>query len=126
MTSRYVRTEVRNWLLQGNVPYYDTVNLEQNPTDPIWSTVDWGYADRQMTTYCHNHVEEGSFNVVFFGDPGVGDDALLAAAEADMDLLLLRVDPNARLTLTNYNAPFSFRQEEHFALEFNVTYEYQT
>jgi hypothetical protein len=125
MSSRYVRTTVRNWLNQGNVPYYDTVNQEQDPTDDIWSTVDWGMQTRAMETYCRETVEDGAFTVIFFGRPGIGDDALLQASEAEMDLLMLRVDTSGRLVLLDRGVPIDFRQEDHFCVEYLIGYEYR-
>lgn len=123
MSSRYVRTTVQNWLRQGNVPFYPTVNVEQNPTDDAWCTVMWAFGDKQVDTYCRTTTEYGTFNVIFFGIAGIGDDTLLSIAEPEMELLLLRQDPNNRLVLLEYNSPVDFRQDEHYCLEFQVSYE---
>lgn len=126
MSSHYVRTTVKNWVKGGTVPFYDTVNVEQNPTDPIWLTLDWGIPFRTVDTFCRETTEEGTIAFVFFGNAGIGDDDLLAAAETFMDAVMLKSDTSGRLVLLDQGAAFDFRQEEHFCIEFQVTYEYRS
>lgn len=125
MSSRYVRTKVRDWLNQGNIPFVDTVNYEENPTDNIWSSVDWIYSNRTIDTYCGGAIEEGNFNVAFMGRPGIGDDELIAAAEAEIALLMSRVDTSGKLILLDFDPPFDFREAEHYIVEFMISYEYR-
>lgn len=125
MTSFYVRDTIRNWLQLGAIPYYDTVNQEQNPLDAQWCTVDWGFSFTERMNYCDDFLEDGSFNVVFFGPIGQGDSVLIPDAESDMELLMTRIDPTNRLTLMAYSAAEDFSDENYYGVSFNVEYEYQ-
>jgi hypothetical protein len=125
MSSRYVRTTVRNWLGLGSVPFYDTVNVEQDPTDRIWNSVDWGAGFRDRETFC-GEVESGNFDVVFVGPPGIGDDELLEKAEAEIQVLMTRVDPSQKLSLLMFSAPQDFRTSQgKFCVSISVEYEYR-
>lgn len=124
MASHLVRTTVKAWLNAGTVPFYDSVNVEINPADDIWVTVDWVYGSREALSYCGEMLESGTFNVVFFGRPGIGEDVLLTAAEAEMAVLMTRIDTSGRVVLLSHDAPSDFRQEEHYCIEFMVNYEF--
>lgn len=125
MSSAYVRTTVKNWLSGQSIPFYNTVNEEVNPADDIWMTVDWGFAPRQVETYCRESVEAGNFNLVLLGRPGVGDDILIAAAETQAAVLLSRIDTSGKLVLLDYDAPVDFRQQDKFGVEVSFEYEYR-
>lgn len=125
MASRYVRTKVRDWLNQGNAKFYDTVNYEVAPTEAIWSSAEWMYSNRTIDTYCGTAIEEGTFTIAFFGRPGIGDDTLLAAAEAEIALLMTRIDTSGKLILLDFDPPTDFREGEHYVCELMVTYEYR-
>ena len=58
--------------------------------------------------------------------PGIGDDALLEAAEEEMDLLMTRVDMSGNLVLLDYNPAVDFREGEFYVAEFLVNYEYRS
>ena len=126
MASLYVRTKVRDWLNMGTVKHYDSTNLEINPSESMWLTAEWMYANRVADDYCGNHLEDGTFTVAFFGRPGIGDGELLASAEADMELLMERVDTSGRLVLLDYSPPIDFRENEFYVAEFMVNYEFRS
>lgn len=122
MASNYVRTTVKGWMATLGVPFYNTVAEEQDPADPVWTTVDWGYGQNERVDFC-TVEENGSFSVAFFGAAGEGDAALMAVAEAAMASLMASVDPTARLVLVNFDPPTDFYQGRFYGLEFNVDYE---
>lgn len=130
MSSLYVRQQVRGWLSDPamTVPFYNTINEEQAPNDPIWATVDFSYSDREVLTFCGGDVsEEGEFEVVYLGQPGTGDVALLTAAEADIKTLMAQRDPSNKLILTSRSAPDEFTQGDaqlEYGVSFFVEYTY--
>lgn len=130
MSSSYVRTLVRDWLQDGSMvtPYYDTVNTDQNPLDDIWVTADFDSLFRERSTFCAGSwVEEGDITLVYTGLPGVGDGPILAAAEADVVLLMAMRDPNERLFLTNVSAANEYSGgsvNQGYQIEFAVDYKF--
>lgn len=130
MASLYVRQTVRTWLQDPtmSVPFYNTTNEEQSPNDAIWSTIDFSFADREIMTFCGGDVsEEGEFEVVYLGQPGIGDVALLTAAEADIKTLMAQRDPTNKLILTSRSAPDEFTQGDaklEYGVSFFVNYTY--
>lgn len=124
MADLYVRNLVRSWLVSGVVPYYDTVNIEQDPEEDLWCTVDWGFSFPSLMTYCGEVQHEGSFRVLYFGLPGIGDQAVLAAAEIDMASLMSQMDPNKQLALIGISSAEDVLEENYFGVAYSVDYEY--
>ena len=109
MSSSYVRTLMETWLNAMTVPYYPTINEEQNPGDAIWATAEFSSNFRESMTFCNGFTsEQGEVELVFFGEPGTGDDSLITAVEADMVTLMAQRDPANKLVLMNRSAPFEF------------------
>lgn len=103
MSALYVRSKMREWFTDPSIqtPFYDTVNLEQNPPDDTWMTADFEVTFRERKTFCEGSwVEEGDVGLTFTGLAGVGDGALLAAAEIDVKQLLTFRDSTGQLTIT--------------------------
>lgn len=124
MSRLYVRQLVKQWLGADPLPFYDTTNLEQAPTDDVWMTVDWGVPDTQRITYCDDASETGTFNLVFLGRAGIGDDYLLDQAGDATARFMAQRDPQGRLTLIQDGAPFDFLQEEWYVVEVQIEYEH--
>lgn len=130
MASLYVRQKVRGWLGDPSmtVPFYNTTNEEQTPADNIWCTLDFGFSEREVQTFCRGLIsEDGEFEVVYFGQPGIGDVALLQAAEADMTTLMAQTDPTFKLALTQCSAPEEFTDGDagmEYGVAFQVEYSY--
>ena len=128
MSSSYVRETVRAWLSDSSmsVPFYNTVNTDQNPTEDIWVTADFDSIFRERSTFCAGSwVEEGDVTLVYTGLPGVGDGPLLAAAEADVILLMAMRDPSERLSLTSVSAANEYSggsANQGYQVEFTVDY----
>ncbi len=127
MASSYVRNTFRNWLNDASlaVPFYDTINQEQNPSDPIWCTVDFIPYERDQITYCGDVAERGFAEVIYYGSPGVGDAALLAAVEADILIIDGLVD--AKLTKDSMTAPNEYSNgdaEKDYILSVEIEYTY--
>lgn len=125
MSSLYVRKMVKGWAALGPVVFHDTVNLEQDPPEAIWKTIDWGLPSRDRGTYCGQYDESGTFSVAYFGPPGTGDEAILLQAETDIDALMLNQDPTKALVLENRAPPMDFRQGNLYVVEFQIEYSYR-
>ena len=111
MSSLYVRETVRGWLRDTPgliLPFFDTVNQEQHPDAPAWSTLLFVNANASKVTYCGHIEERGTFDFLALARPGGGDAALLRAAEHDAAILLACGD--ARLTLLHAGPPDDFLQ----------------
>lgn len=130
MASLYVRQLVRTWMQDPamTVPFYNTTNEEQSPSDDIWATLEFNFADRETLTFCDGITEEqGELEVVYLGQPGVGDVALLTAAEADIKTLMAQRDPTNKLILTQSNPPEEFTQGDaqmEYGVAFSIEYSY--
>lgn len=110
------------------VPFHDTVNMEQNPQDPIWVTAIFDSLYREVLTFCEDKVrEEGDVVLVYSGRPGVGDTAMLAAIEADLPVLMAQRDPNKRLVILNRSAPEEYSggsAQQDYQMAVYLDYEY--
>ena len=107
MSSVYVRQKVREWaeLPSVGIPYYDTINVEENPTDNIWFTAEFEPEFSEKITFCGQTAEEGMITFVFQTSAGVGDEALIIAAENAVANILEQNDPTSDLTLELAYAP---------------------
>ena len=108
MSSRAVRTLARTWANALPVPYIDTINFDESPTDPIWFTIEFDSYGMDKLSFCQEWQEVGFIQLDFFGLAGVGDDALLAAAEPAVQQFLQNVDPAGKLSLVSFSAPDDF------------------
>jgi hypothetical protein len=130
MSASYVRNMVEAWLKAPAVvtPFYPTINLEQNPSDPIWFTAEFDAQLRETITFCQNSTsEEGEIELFFFGAPGQGYTAVLTALETDLITLMANVDPAGKLVLTNASAPFDFssgKADREYGLSVFLEYTY--
>ena len=107
MSSLYVRQKVREWaeLSAVGIPYYDTINVEENPIDNIWFTAEFEPEFSEKNTFCGEISEEGLINFVFESAAGVGDEALIAAAQNAVKKILEQNDPSQDLVLEMDYAP---------------------
>jgi hypothetical protein len=127
MSTRAVRTLARKWASELDVPYIDTINLEVNPEDDIWFTIEFSAYGMDKLSYCNTWQEVGSIQLDFFGVAGVGDDALLEVAEPAARKFFESVDPSGRLTFTTIAAPDDFTPTggiPKFGVSFLISYTY--
>ncbi|MFZ9372063.1 MAG: hypothetical protein ACO25M_09350 [Limnohabitans sp.] len=130
MSSRAVRTQIRTLLASPAVaalcPFYETINVEQNPTDATWFTVSFQFSYSEKLTMCDQFAEYGEVELVFEGLPGVGDDTVLQAAEGVTAELEKFRDSTGKLALTNFSAPDEFSEggADSAAYRVAVTIEY--
>lgn len=87
MSALYVRNKFRQWgnevATSTGTPYYDTVNLEQNPTEAVWFTLEFVAEFYSNGTFCKSEeTEDGFVRAVVFASPGTGDTAAITALEA--------------------------------------------
>lgn len=84
------------------VPFYDTVNQRQKPTDPLWVTNQY-FVDL-VTRDCYggkNRTEEGTFEVYIFAKAGTGNTAAIQLAEAIEDhFMVFDFGPNLSIQNT--------------------------
>lgn len=129
MSSLYVRQKVRQWAaaaaaLEG-LPFYDTVNREQDPGDPMWATAEFLSASNAASTYCADE-ETGTVDLLFMARGGGGDEVLLAAAETAMAVFMTNTD--TKLVLDRNGPPEDFPAGggvPWFVVLFPVSYTYQ-
>jgi hypothetical protein len=108
MSSGYIRNMVRGWAASSPTPFYDTINKEHTPNDPVWFTIEFQVEGSARDTYCGDESEDGVIELVFCGQPGNGDGAIIAAAEAEGKRLLLQSDPAEQLSLVRAMPPEEF------------------
>ena len=105
MSSLYVRNWFRSHTASLGVPYYETVNSEQNPTDPVWVTYEFNGEFSDVLSYCGDAVEEGTVDVVVSAQPGTGDAAAIQAVENAATYLMQQQDATGRLVLFSSQPP---------------------
>lgn len=107
MSSLYVRQKVREWaeLPAVGIPYYDTINVEENPADDIWFTAEFEPEYTEKQTFCGDVSEEGLINFVFETNAGIGDETLITAAESAVNTILEQNDSSQNLVLEMAYAP---------------------
>lgn len=112
MSASYVRTTVRGWAATAattvSVPFYDTINFEQDPKDVLWWTVEFDVSFSEKLTFCNDWSEEGSIEVLVMARPGAKDTDAIDAAERIRDELLKQKDPTGRLVLAAVASPSEF------------------
>ena len=111
MSSSYVRTLFRSWLGDSNIqsPYYDTINMEQNPSEYTWVTAEFDVTFREKKTFCEGSwEEEGEVSLMFNGRAGVGDGELLTISEQDVKTLLSFRDATGQVVVTRVSGVNEF------------------
>lgn len=130
MSSSYVRAQFREWLNDPAIvtPYYDTINLEQNPPEDTWVTAEFEVTFREKKTFCEGSwEEEGDVSLMFNGIAGIGDGALLSISEQDMKTLLSFRDASRQLTVigvTGVNEFSGGSANMGYQLEYIIEYQY--
>ena len=124
MSSRAVRTTFRGWAATLATPFYDTINLSVSPSDAIWSTASFDPFGNEVTTFCRDKEETGQIEMTYMAQPGVGDDAVLQAAEADIAALMAKVDATGKFVLTGYDPPDDINFGENNAYRISVVFTY--
>ena len=127
MSSRTVRTMFRGWAATLPTTFIDTINNQVTPpTTGIWSTAVFNVYDSSRITFCNDpHMEEGEITMVYFSSPGIGDDAVLQAAEADIKLLAAKKDPAGHFVLTDHGSPEDWSNgDADSSYRVEVTYRY--
>lgn len=127
MSSLYVRQLCDQWAqataLAEGLPYYNTINEEQKPTDPAWFSLEYQATGNTQATYCSTW-ETGVVSLIILGEAGVGFQDALIAGQAVVDEFLTNVDPAGRLTLELPQPPsdFSGLDDPWYTIEFAITY----
>lgn len=109
MSRKYVRDMAREWIQTAStIPYYDTINSEEDPQDPFWSTLEFSHEYTDTTNYCNSQEEHGVIDIVISGQPGTGDGDVLTYATEVAAKFMNNRDPSGKLTLLNDQAPEEF------------------
>lgn len=130
MSQPYVRQIIRGWLQDPAVetPYYDTVNLDQNPPEDTWMTAEFESTLWERQTFCEGDwKEEGDVLILFTGRAGIGDGSLLAAAEKDVRTILGFRDPQRQFHITGISGVNEFSggsANMGYQVEYTLEYEY--
>ena len=106
MSASYVRQKFRDWAQLTSatvgVQYYDTVNVEVEPTDSVWWTAEF-IAEQNEGTYCQKgFLETGFIRIVVCSQAGIGDTGGIDAIEKIVPDMMAHVDPTQRLVLSRY------------------------
>ena len=92
MSASAVRTQVRTWAAEvetsTGVPFYDTLNVVQSPTDNVWWTVSFT-SEYHEGNFCEpNYIERGFVEVIVIAQPGRGDADAITAIEQIVPALM--------------------------------------
>jgi hypothetical protein len=130
MSSLYARSLLETWLKDPamTVPFFGTINETVSTTPNIWCTASFGSTYREVLAFCDGvEREEGELEIIYFGPPGEGYQALLQAIETDMLTLMAQRDPNNKLVLTGRSAPFEYTggdAEQEYSCSVYVDFSY--
>lgn len=129
MSRGYVRGSVRQMITSSGMttPFHESINFEENPTEPMWFTVEFNAENTTVDTYCRSQTETGVIDFVFSTLPGSGDTALIAAAESDIAKFMNSKDPNGKFVLLNDLAPEEFTggdANKYYQVIIGVEYSY--
>ena len=120
MSAGAVRSQIRTWAAEvatsTGVPFYDTVNVEVNPTENVWWTVEFN-AEFHEGTFCEpGYIEQGFIDCIVIAQPGRGDTAAIAALEQIVPTLMAKTGSKVELVsyepigeMTNGSADQTYR-----------------
>lgn len=131
MSASYIRELVRQWAQQAAVaqavPFYDTINKSEDPSDSIWFTVEFNSLSHEGHFCEKNYFEQGYIDVVFISEPGTGDLPAVQAAEKVVPMIMGFSDPNDRLSLESYEPIAEYSQgsaDSSYRVGVQVNYRY--
>lgn len=106
MSAGYVRRKIEQWCEEAaqahGVPFYKTINSEENPPDPVWFTVEFVALFIEGMLCEAGYHEDGAFRIVIMSQPGQGWEPAIDALEQIMPDILLKSDPSRRLVIDGY------------------------
>ena len=87
MSALYVRNTFNTWAGEvaaaTGTPFYPTINEDQNPSDPVWFTLEYVAEFYSNGTFCKSEeTEDGFVRVVVFASAGTTDIPAVTALEA--------------------------------------------
>ena len=106
MSASYVRSKTRQWAGEVSaasaVPFYETINTANNPTEDTWFTVSFT-SEFNSGTFCdRGFIEQGFITVTVVAAPGTGDSDAVTAMEQIVPALMAKVDASGRLAYESY------------------------
>ena len=110
MSSLYVREFFRSKASGLGVPYFETVNTDQNPSVPLWATFEFNSEFSEVLSFCGDSMEEGTVDVVVSALPGTGDANAIQAVENAATYLMQQQDETGRLVLLGSQPPDEYSQ----------------
>lgn len=127
MSNSYVRNIIEAYINANfATPFYETVNFDSSPDVDEWCAIDWGFSYPRKLTYCDEFAFDGTFQVIFFGRVGIGDDTLLASSETDIATLNTFLDATGQLEIESITMPEDFRQDVWYGISYSVDYLYKS
>lgn len=109
MSRKYVRDMAREWIKESaEIPYYDTINIEEDPQDQFWCTIEFSHEYTDLNTYCNSKEEHGVIDIIVSGQPGTGDEDVMEYATNIVNTFMNNRDPSGKLTLLYDQAPEEF------------------
>lgn len=127
MSSLYVRSLCDQWAKSAEtntgIPYFSTINEEQNPTDRLWFTLLYQPVNTTQATYCSTW-ETGIVSLIFMGPAGSGFEETLLSAQPVIDDFVASVDATGRLTLEVEQPPSDFTSPDDpwYVVEVAINY----
>jgi hypothetical protein len=129
MSTFYIRQKAEAWAtaLIATVPYYPTINQNQDPSDDMWMTLEFQTFGATKETYCDDFVDDGEIILTFFGRVGLGYAPQIQTAEAYAALFFANTDVTGQLVLTSMNPPVDFVGQNNpwYIVEVAFNYQYR-
>lgn len=132
MSSKYVRTKARGWIVgaaaAAAIPFIETINETNSPgAAGTWITMEFDVFNTSKNSYCGDTIEEGTITLAVCAPAGAGDDAAITAVELAADSFFQQVDPSGRLVLVEKSAPDEFVGNDgspEYWVSIDINYEY--
>lgn len=128
MSRKYVRDIAREWVIKDSpIPYYDTINIEEDPQDRFWCTLEFNHEFTEVDTYCRSQKESGVIDIIVSGQPGTGDSDVLEYATTIAENFMKNEDPLGKLTLENDQAPEEYSggdSNKYYQVTVGIAYTY--
>jgi hypothetical protein len=106
VSASYIRAKFRTWATEvaaaTGLPFYDTINRQQNPADAVWWTCGFTSEFHEGTFCDRGYIETGFVTVIVVAEPGLGDLPAVQAMEQIVPALDAKIDPTQRLVLESY------------------------
>ncbi len=107
--------------------FYDTVNLNQDPDDDKWFTIEYNSEHTELSTFCGDSEETGLIDLIFNCPGGNGDDVIEECERIAKEFLATyQLQKTKNLSFTRMVAPEGFNHSttRYFQVIIGVEYKY--